>query len=110
MDVQLTKDAEFMLDTLYKAYLMRRENNISKSVARCFGGSGDIHHEFFPFMAPDDVLETFWELSRAGLALYSSGDDAANNIRISDIGIIFMEQRFTRTLASAITTVSKLRP
>lgn len=59
MDIELTKDSDYLLCSLYKSYLQKRNSGITKSQAKNVGSAEDIQQEFFPNWSLDVDLLSF---------------------------------------------------
>lgn len=110
MALKLTKDADRLICMLYKSYLEKRKNGDAKSSARYFGDSNEIRDVFLPSWSSEDVAEECWGLSRMDVVTCTPGDNLANNVRISDEGIVYMESRFANGLKEVISYISALKP
>ena len=110
MDIVLTKDSDKLICVMYKSYLEKRKSGISKSEANQFKSSHAIHEDLLPKWLFDDVDDTCRELSRAGLIECSWYDNNAYNVRISDLGISYMENRFKNGLSEVIDFITKFIP
>ena len=110
MDIQITKEADALICLMYKKYCEDRKNNISKVKAKQFGSSKIIHETILPKWSFEDVDETCRELSRAGLVNNSYADNIVYSCYLSDLGIIYMENRFKNNLKELIEYISKLTP
>lgn len=110
MDIILTKDSETLICHIYKAYLEKRKSGIPKSDANYFESSEVIHRELLPEWLFEDVDDTCRELSRAKLICCKWGDDISIDIKISDLGISYMENRFKNGLAGVIDFITKFIP
>lgn len=109
-NVKLTKDNDFLICTLYKDFLNKRKNGISKSDARCFGSSDEIQENLISTWSKEDVAEACWELHSKNILQCYSGDDIANDIYLTDDGILYMETRFSDKIDKIIDCISKLKP
>lgn len=105
--MELTRDSEKLICVMYKDYLEKRKSGQSKSQANSFGSSHNIHERLLPDWIFEDVDDTCRELSRAGLLNCMWADDIAYRVRISDQGIIYMENRFKNGLSGVIDFISK---
>lgn len=110
MNIELTKDSQKLLTLLYKDYLQKREKHIPKSDANYFGSSEHIHKNLLPDELLEDVAETCRELSRANMIACSWADNHAQNVKISDAGIIYMENRFKNGLYDVVEFLTKFIP
>lgn len=110
MDIVLTKDSDKLICVMYKSYLEKRKSGIAKSRAKHLGSSHVIHEELLPKWSFEDVDDTCRELSRAGLIDCSWADNIAYEVRISDLGITYMENRFKNGLSEVVDFITKLIP
>lgn len=109
MDITLTKDSEKLLCIIYKDYLEKRKSGIAKSVANNYNSSEDIH-KLLPDWNIADVNSTCYELKRSGMINHKNYDNVPSSISISDIGIMYMENRFKDGLLGVIDFLSKFIP
>lgn len=110
-DINLTKDSDALICAIYKDYLEKRKNGISKNNCKHIGSSEDIQKTIVPEWSFEDVEETCRELDRAQLlssVLYV--DDTCDKIELSDKAIIYMENRFGNTIDKIVDYISKLKP
>ena len=107
MDINLSKDADRLLCLLYKSYLEKRKEGLSKNESRMFGGSDDIQASFLPLQSVADVDETCRELDRSGCAVVHYADDVAYLVVLSDAAIILMENRFKNGLMGVVDFIAK---
>lgn len=108
--MELTKDSDKMICVLYKDYLEKRKSGLSKSKSNAFGDSHNIHQNLFPDWIFEDVDDTCRELSRSGLLNCLWADGIAYKVSLSDIGIIYMENRFKSNILSITEFISKFIP
>lgn len=106
--MDLTKDSEKLLCILYKNYLVKRKLGSAKSVAKSFGSSHDIHESLCPNWIFEDVDDTCRELSRAGMLNCSWADNIAYHVKLSDIAISYMDNRFKNGLKDIANFLSNL--
>lgn len=109
-EIVLTKDSDALICVLYREYLQRREAGASKRDAKWFGGAEHIQAAFIPKWSIEDVAETCWELSRAGLLACQPGDNTVTMAVLEDCGITYMEGRFKGNLKKVLEYISKLIP
>jgi hypothetical protein len=105
----ITKDANLMLCTLYKAYLEKRKAGTSKADAKYFGNHVKIQEQYFPDISPDDVDETLRELWRSKFIDARGYDGHVCYSTLTDDAIIYMENRFKRGLSEVIETIAALK-
>jgi len=109
VEVELTKDAEYMLCAIYKSYKEKRKNGISKSEAKCTGGAGNIHSNLMPEWSFADVDETCRELSRAGFLACLYADNVTYYADLTDKAVIYMENRFINGLTGVLEYMAKIK-
>lgn len=109
-DIQLSKDNDFLICTLYKNFLENVKNGSSKSEARWLGSSDEIQEKLLTNWSKDDVATACWELHSKGLLDCSPGDDIAYTTYLTNDGIIYMENRFSNKVDKVIDYISKLIP
>ena len=109
MDIQLTKDSDALICLLYKQYLQKRKDGVPKADAKSFGSSQNIHKTIASKWAYEDVDETCRELSRAGILKCFYAENVVYNSELSDIGIIYMENRFKDGLDNVLDYLGKIR-
>lgn len=108
-EIQLTKDADALICVLYKEYLEKRKSGVPKRSAGFFGSSKTIHANLMQKWPFEDVDDTIRELSRADLLNCLFADNIAYEVSISEIGVIYMENRFKDGLASLFSYIEKIR-
>ena len=104
--MELTKDADKMICCIYKSYLQRRKDGLSKAVSRRFEDSFFSSEEHLSTWVHEDITETRLELGRSGLIKNYIGGD----FMLTDSGIIYMESRFKNNLIAVTDFISKLLP
>lgn len=110
-NIQLSKDADYLICLIYKHYLELRDNGISKSDAKSIGDSHDVHSNIIPKWTFSDVEDTCLELiNNELLTSHAFVDDECGDMQLSDIGIVYMERRFPDKLDKLIDYISKLIP
>lgn len=105
----LSKDAQELLSVIYKEYLDRINNGISKSKAKILGSGEELHQNFFENWLYDDFIDTMRSLANSG---YISNKWASNKIFRSillDKSIVTMEARFGNDLDKVINFISKIK-
>lgn len=103
--MDLTKDADKAICVIYKEFLNRRDNNMSK-----FNSANFTFEEFkalLPNEIDDDLFSYLAELSKAS---FIKNYDLSGGFELSDKGIIYMEQRFGKKLDKVLDYLSKLIP
>lgn len=107
--LNLTHDAEYLLDSMYSVYLARRKNGVSADVAGRFGDCEDLQALCVPEWPVDDINAAALSLCRKGLLSAGFGDNAVSACRITDDGIAYMEQRFARNVDKLLRRLAELR-
>lgn len=104
--IELTKDADKLVCSMYKSYLEKRKSGIDKVRAKNFEPDEIQSYKACSSWSIDDIKATVAEVSRSGLGtMYYSGGFYAN-----DQFIIYMENRFKNGLNDVIDFISKLIP
>ncbi len=109
MEIQLTKDSDALICALYKDYLQKRKDGVSKGDAKILGGAEHIQRTIVPKWILEDVEETLWELHRAGLLLCQPADNTVYLTILTDAGIIYMENRFKDGLTDILGYLEKIK-
>lgn len=110
-DIQLSRDADYLICQIYKYYLELRDNGISKSEAKKIKSLEDIHY-LVPDWSLDDIHETCLELANKNLLSRKKPyiDEKYSHFSVSDNGIVYMENRFSNKIDKLIDYISKLKP
>lgn len=110
-NIQLSKDADYLICLIYKRYIEMRDNGISKSDAKTIGDSHDAHENIVPEWSFEDTDDTCRELINKGLLdnrIYV--DDICGYMSLSDDGIVYMENRFKNGLKEITDFIAKFIP
>lgn len=105
----LTKDADALICVIYKTYLQRRKSGNSKEQAKFLGGAAQVQAEIIPKWSLPDVEDTLWELHRAGLLSCFGADNTVYDAILSDVGIIYMENRFKNGLKEVLDYLEQIK-
>ena len=100
---EISKDADKLICCVYKTYLERRKDGMSKEDAKQFYEGFHTSDEKLSKWIRDDISETLLELQRAKYIRL----DLSENFRLTDSLIIYMEQRFKNGLLDVVDLVSK---
>ena len=103
--MQLTKDTDKMFCLIYEEYLNRRKAGDSKSSAILFHHPQALQSEFLQGIHEDDIYSAIRELDQKGLI--KKYIDAS--FKLSDDGIIYMENRFKNGLKEILEYLSLLK-
>lgn len=106
----LTKDAKTVLYHLYKEYLARRDNNISRSRAKHFSSAESIQTSLFPDWLLEDVEDVLRELGRNGFLDNNYADDTVYDCYLSDVAIVKMENQKMENFLTVADFISKFIP
>ena len=110
-DIQLSRDADYLICLIYKRYLELHDNGICKSDAKSIGDSHDVHQNIVPEWSFEDTDDTCRELINNGLLdnrIYM--DNICGSMSLSDNGIVYMERRLGNKISKIINYISKLKP
>lgn len=106
---ELTKDAQFLLSTMYKNYLDSRQAGKSKIDSMAFGSEFEIHDQLMSQWQQADVRETINELSRQHLLNVMFGSNTAMRVSLSTDAVVLMENKFKNKVNSVIDFVAKVK-
>lgn len=101
--MQLTKDADKLVCSMYKSYLEKRKSGVDKVRAKHFEPDEIKAYKLCSSWEINDIKATVAELARAdfGTMYYNGGFFANDNF------IIYMENRFKNGLNEVIDFISK---
>ncbi|MCI9523557.1 MAG: hypothetical protein HFF01_00710 [Erysipelotrichaceae bacterium] len=106
MSIQLTKKADALIGIIYKRYLERTKNGESESTSRDFESDFYNKTSDLYIWSEDDYDVRFVELANNELIkVYIGGE-----FRITDKGLIYMENHFKNGIKDVIDLISKLIP
>lgn len=105
----LSNDSKYLLLILYKMYIERRKDGVSKAKSRLFEDVPYIHINLIPQWSEDDILDTVNELVRQKFLTAIYGSNTAFEIEISTTGISKMEHRFRDSVNSVIDALTKIK-
>ena len=108
MSVELSRESDALVCVLYREYLNRRANGVPISRAAYFRDGSSIRENFLPAWNEDDVTDVCWWLCGQGLLSVQPGDDQANDVELTEQGIIYMERRFSRKVEQVASHLEKL--
>ena len=110
-DIQLSKDADYLICLIYKHYLELRDNGISKSDAKILGNSQEVNQNIIPEWSLEDTDDTCRELIKNDLLdnrIYM--DNYCGYMNLSDNGIVYMENRFKNGFKEVTDFIAKFIP
>lgn len=105
----LTNDAKFLLSSLYKAYLMRRNEGIIKAQAIRFIDAEEIHKNYMPEWKIEDVEFTCAELKKND---FISGRYLSNKLQyicLTTYAISQLEETFSDKLNKVLKFMEKIK-
>ena len=106
----LSKDAKTILYILYKEYLSRRKQEISKSKAKNFDSAQYIHSTFFSDWSLEDTEDNLRELGQNKFLNNYYADQTIYHCELSDFAIVTMENQKKEILLSIADFISKFIP
>ncbi len=101
----ISNDASKLLRALYKEYLKRRKNKISKDGAMAFS-SEEVKIQLFSKWIPDDFDNALYELYKAKLVRM----DITGNFQLLNEAIVYMENLPKKNASDIIDTATKFIP
>ena len=106
----LTKDAKYLISSMYKEYLSRRKNNISKKEAVFFDSVNEIHNNLMPEWTFEDTLFTCEELKKHNLISgIGYGSEEILQINLSTEAISLLEITFKDKTESVLEFMAKIK-
>ena len=110
-EITLSKDADYLICLMYKYYLELHNNGIPKSKAKSFDDIENIH-SLVPEWLLQDIVDTCIELFNNGLLNKRKRyiHEQYDKFSLSDLGICYMENRFTNKIDKIIGYISQLKP
>ncbi len=110
-NVQLSRDADYLICLIYKNYLNLRNSGISKAKAKSLGDSPDINSNIVPKWSLEDTEDTCKELIRKGFLNNNPYIHLrCGDMSLSDEGIIYMENRFKNNIKELTDFITKFIP
>lgn len=108
MEISLTKEAEYLLCSLYSAYRARLKT-MSNELAPIFGPPEVIQSELCNDWSESEIIDAAFELSSFGLVLLSFGDDSFDTLILKSAAISMMEHRYGDKLDKLLSRIAALR-
>lgn len=104
--MQLTKDADKLVCSMYKSYLEKRKSGVSKTNAVHFEPDEVAEYKLCSDWTLTDIKSVVSELQNAGLGTkYINGGFKAN-----EQFIVYMENRFKNSIMEVTDFISKFIP
>lgn len=104
----LTNEQKYLLVSMYKEVLSRQPA-LSMEKSNYFRDSDEVKDMFLPDLSSDYVSTLCWKLKSKGYISCYPGDDLANNIRLEDSTIIYMEHQFSNSLKNIFNFLSNIK-
>ncbi|MCS4486348.1 hypothetical protein [Staphylococcus americanisciuri] len=104
----LTKDQQYILSVLYKDYLECVKSGSVKLHCNNFDDAEDIHLKYFQYLHFEDVENDLKSLKKAGFLNGFFADNTLYQVSISDMTIVYFENKFKNDLKSIIDSISKI--
>lgn len=108
-DLNLTNDAKFLVSTMYKSYVERRNDKQDKQRARYFGDIHEIHDGIMPEWSINDVFDTCRELREKGMLSALAASDTYIDIELTTDAVAIMESEFKDKINSVIDYAVKIK-
>lgn len=102
----LTKESDKFLAIIYKEYLTRRKSGISKFQAVTFEKEEMINNDKLSSCLESDIESNIEELHRQHLIEM----DLAYDFELTDLGIVYMENRFKNNINEVTDFIAKFIP
>lgn len=104
----LTNEQKYLLVSMYKEVLSHQPA-LSMEKSNYFRDSDEVRDMFLPDLSSDYVSMLCWKLKSKGYISCYPGDDLANDIRLEDSTIIYMEHQFSNGLKSVFDFLSDIK-
>lgn len=105
----LTNDAKYLLSTLYKEYILRRKNKITKERAVKFDDIESVHKLYMSEWSFDDVKFTCFELYKHNLIHARPASNSLYYIRLSTEAIAMLEETFADKVDNVLEFLKKIK-
>lgn len=105
----LTNEQKHLLVSMYKEVLSRQPA-LSFDEANYFRDSDEVRDLFLPSDPSDHVSDLCWKLRYKSYLICYPGDDLANDIKLTDETIIYMENKFKNGLKDVVNFLTKFIP
>lgn len=109
VEFDLTAEAENLLKLMYTVYLSRRKEGKGRTQANQFDSAEEIHDTFLKNMRQEDVTALCFELQRNGCISGYAADDSLFDIELSDISIVYGEQKFSRDCKNLLEWMKSIK-
>ncbi|MGK0551938.1 hypothetical protein ACSFB8_07600 [Enterococcus faecalis] len=102
---ELTEESKFVLETLYKEYLDKINNGISKSEAKKMNSGQAIHDDFFSYMLYDDLVDSCRELDQQEFLNIMWGSNKPFRVFLTNKAIVEMENKFSNDMKKVLDSI-----
>ncbi len=109
MDIQLTKDADYLLCLLYSKYKSRMQQGFTKAESRTFKNLSEIQSYVNYKWVCEDTFEICCELCRNNMIHCMFYDNTIFNLQLTDNAIIYMENRLSDKTFNLLQHISELK-
>ncbi|WP_429976160.1 hypothetical protein [Enterococcus sp. DIV0086] len=106
---ELTNESKFVLETLYKEYLDKINNGISKSEAKNMNSGQTIHDALFPYMMYEDFLDSCRELGKNDFLDNKWASSKPFRVCLTDKSIVEMENKFANNIKKITNSILSLK-
>ena len=105
----MTKEANFLLISLYHAYQSKRKSGVDRATAKMFAGPEYIQEAYIPDWSVPDTLDAMNELCSLGFLACQHGDNTILCCKLTNEAIAYAENRVLNGFKDAIEALSQLR-
>lgn len=109
MESELTRDAKYLLCSIYKNYKEDIKAGVAKLDAKVLRSNTQIASRNMAEWSLADVDETIRELGRASFLSVSYADNIPYFVQLNDAAIVYMENRFKNGVKQVIEHMSSLK-
>lgn len=106
-DLQTPNESLYILASMYKEFLDRYNQGIPRGKAKIFGHQSEIL-KIAPTIWEEDLPELLSELRRKDLIISPCGSNLHYYVKLSDQGIIYMENKVGTDIKKLIKLISSL--
>lgn len=105
----LTNEAKFLLSSMYKIYLEKRQSGISREQALYFGYIEDIKTLILPNYLLDDVTHICFELLKYEFISGLKCDNSIEDIHLSLVAVAILETTFQDKINNVLDFLAKIK-